>query len=133
MTNKSDRSCNSNATSVGVIELSWPPTINTYYTIARGRKILSKRGRKYKKLAAQELLAQQPETFKGNVRVHIDAYPPDRRKKRDIDNIQKVLLDVLDEHGVYADDSQVFALSIERKEPRPPGHVCIYVSDFQCG
>jgi len=37
-----------------MIELPWPPTVNTYYTVARGRKILSKKGRAYKEAVEEK-------------------------------------------------------------------------------
>ncbi|NBW22487.1 MAG: RusA family crossover junction endodeoxyribonuclease, partial [Caulobacteraceae bacterium] len=40
----------------------------------------------------------------GSVRVVIEAFPPDRRK-RDLDNILKSLLDALTHAGVWEDDS----------------------------
>lgn len=43
----------------------------------------------------------------------IDAYPPDRRK-RDLDNILKSLLDALQHAGIYSDDSQIDILKISR-------------------
>ena len=46
--------------------------------------------------------------------VTIEAYPPDKRK-RDLDNILKSLLDALQHAGMYPDDSQIDVLSIARK------------------
>lgn len=47
------------------------------------------------------------------LKVHIEAYPPDKRK-RDLDNLFKSLLDALEKSGVFKDDRQIDALSIER-------------------
>ncbi|NBW20709.1 MAG: RusA family crossover junction endodeoxyribonuclease [Caulobacteraceae bacterium] len=49
----------------------------------------------------------------GSVRVVIEAFPPDRRK-RDLDNILKSLLDALTHAGVWEDDSQIEDLRIYR-------------------
>lgn len=111
-----------------MISLPWPPTVNTYYTVARGRKIMSKRGRVYKANAAYELLKQGTETgLKGDICLTIRAYPPDRRK-RDLDNILKPILDVLTEYGAYGDDSQVSDLRIQRFNHRKPGRIEIVMS-----
>jgi crossover junction endodeoxyribonuclease RusA len=109
-----------------MIRLPWPPTVNHYYTVARGRKILSTRGRKYGKQAALEIIAQGAPCFKDSeVSVVIRAYPPDKRK-RDIDNIIKPILDVLS-GPVFDDDCQVSDLRITRYNPRKGGEVEILV------
>lgn len=48
--------------------------------------------------------------------VTIYAYPPDRRK-RDLDNILKCLLDSLEKAQVFVDDSQIDELIIRRVRP----------------
>ena len=108
-----------------MITLPWPPTVNTYYTVARNRKILSKRGRQFKEHAG--LLIRSPEKpLEGDISVFIRAYPPDRRK-RDIDNILKPVLDVLTTAGIYEDDSQVIDLRIQRFYPSGDGRVEVMV------
>ncbi len=113
-----------------VITLPWPPTVNTYYTIARNRKILSKKGRKYKQDAFILILGQLPRGFheyRSSVSLYIRAYPPDKRK-RDLDNILKPVLDSLTLGGVYEDDAQVEDLRIIRFNPCKPGRVEIDIS-----
>ena len=110
------------------LTLPWPPTVNTYYTVARGRKILSKKGRTYKLTCYKEILLQgQPDMLKGPVSVFIRAYPPDKRK-RDLDNLLKPILDVLTNAGLYEDDSQVDELMIQRFNLKAPGRVEIIIS-----
>jgi len=104
--------------------LSYPPSVNTYYRAYnqafRGGKgmtvLLSERGRKYKNLAQAELLEQNVRRGDPDARysVLIDMYPKDRRK-RDVDNILKPLLDVMEEYGVLPDDSQVDILTVRRR------------------
>lgn len=114
--------------------LDWPPTINTYWraTLKGGHGgigvRLSERGRKYKEKAYLELLEQRvPRGIVGRVEVLIDAHPADRRK-RDLDNILKPLLDVLQEYGVFLDDEQVDILTIRRRSKG--GYVDIHVSEI---
>ncbi len=57
--------------------------------------------------------------------VLIDAYPPDRRK-RDLDNILKPLLDVLQEYGIFPDDEQIDILIVRRRTKG--GYVDVHVS-----
>ena len=111
------------------ITLPWPPTVNNYYTVARGRKILSKRGRRYKNEAWLVLLAQgRYRQLQGDVSLFIRAYPPDKRR-RDLDNILKPVLDVLTTAGIYKDDSQVVDLRIQKFNPAKPGRIEIVVNE----
>jgi len=110
-----------------VIKLPWPPTVNTYYTIARGRKILSAKGRAFKKEAAAWMYEQNVEKGReGAYSVMIHVRPPDNRK-RDIDNLIKPLLDSLVEYGVLPDDSMIFDLRIQRFDPVKGGEVSLTV------
>ena len=108
------------------IRLPWPPTVNTYYTIARGRKILSKKGRDYKKYA---MPLWTGDLVSGQVEVNIEAHPPDKRK-RDLDNILKPILDLLTNNGVWKDDSQVDVLRIRRRHIAKPGYVRVYITEI---
>ena len=108
------------------IKLPWPPTVNTYYTIARGRKILSKKGRDYKKYAMPPWTGN---LVSGQVEVNIEAHPPDKRK-RDLDNILKPILDLLTNNGVWKDDSQVDVLRIRRRHIAKPGYVRVYITEI---
>ncbi len=95
------------------LRLPWPPTVNHYYTVARGRKVLSAKGRAYKKQCGYELLVQDaPKNLTARLEVNIDAWPPDKRK-RDLDNIVKPLLDALQDYGMF-DDEQIDILRIRR-------------------
>lgn len=109
------------------VRLPWPPTVNTYYTIARNRKILSAKGRMYK-IDGSVLLLQQkaPRGISGRLEVRIEAYPPDRRK-RDIDNVLKPLIDTLGDYGLFLDDEQIDILSIRRNAIEKPGYVRIHI------
>ena len=52
--------------------------------------------------------------------------PPDNRR-RDIDNVQKALLDALQHGGAYADDSQIVRLSIEKGPPVAGGRSLVRI------
>lgn len=114
-----------------MIRLPWPPTVNHYYTVARNRKILSKQGRAYKQEAAWLIASERHYTVqKGRICLTIHAHPPDKRK-RDLDNILKPILDSLTEAGVFEDDSQVDDLRITRFPPQNGGYVEIIVSSYE--
>lgn len=91
------------------INLPWPPSVNRYYRTFRGRVIISKEGRDYrKKVKAPE---RTEAVFDGPVMVEIKAYRPDNRK-RDLDNVLKVALDTLTHMLIWQDDSQIIDLRI---------------------
>lgn len=56
------------------------------------------------------------------LQIHILIYPPDK-KRRDLDNVCKVILDTLQRAGIYDDDFKIWKLTIERKEVRQYGEV----------
>ena len=114
--------------------LDWPPTVNTYWrqyvTKSTARVLLSERGRKYKERAALQLMSQGVvRELQGRVSVLIDAYVPDYRK-RDLDNILKPLLDVMEDYGVFEDDEQIDILTVRRRNKEKPGRVDIQVEEI---
>lgn len=60
------------------------------------------------------------------VSVHITTHAPDRRR-RDLDNINKALLDCLTHAGVYTDDSQIDDLHLVRGHIEKPGFVVVRI------
>ena len=111
------------------VTLPWPPTVNTYYTVARGRKILSSKGRNYKKACAI-ILSQNKGYIDGAIGVFIEAHYPDRRK-RDLDNILKPVLDALTDGGIYNDDSQIEALGIRKSDYGEKGTIIVTVKELE--
>ena len=93
------------------------------------RTLLSKKGREYRQNAAAELLRQGlvMRNLKGPMAVHITAYPPDRRK-RDLDNLPKAILDALTDANVWGDDSQVDDLRITRGQVVKHGSLAITIN-----
>lgn len=98
-----------------VLTLPYPPSVNRMWRQFRGRAILSKAGREYKERASRCATFGYGviEYLQGDVMVHIRAYMPDARR-RDIDNLPKMVLDAMTAGGVWRDDSQVKKLTIER-------------------
>ena len=105
--------------------LPWPPTVNTYWRAVNGRNILSKKARQYKKDAA---LFLNRVNLKGDLIVTIECHMPDKRR-RDLDNLLKPLLDVMGDAGVYEDDSQICDLRIFKSDYGDKGTVRINVKE----
>lgn len=107
--------------------LPWPPTINHAYNYWRGKVVKKKVAREFSKEVTAVVRRKGFEGFgESRIAVSIQAYPPDRRR-RDLDNIQKVLLDALQEAGCFKDDSQISQLKIVRGPVIEEGNGYVHV------
>lgn len=104
------------------IELPYPPSINHYWRRVGHRTLISREGRRFREHVVTILAARRITPLSGALEVKIDVYPPDNRR-RDIDNVQKALLDALQQGGAYLDDSQIIDLHARKRGPRSPGLV----------
>jgi len=113
-----------------VIELPWPPTANTYWRRNGARYFISKRGQDYREYVAKTCYDYQGIFIaEDRLRLRIKAYPPDRRK-RDLDNLFKSVLDSIQSAGIYVDDCQIDKLSIERM-PEHEGKIVVCVEKIE--
>ena len=108
------------------IILPFPPSVNRLWRCVKGRTILSKDGRLWFAAAADSVREQWPATVVTPVRVDILVIPPDKRK-RDIDNVVKPVLDALTKGMALKDDSLVDWLTVERRPAEKPGRVEIAI------
>jgi len=110
-----------------VLELPWPPSMNNYWRHVGHKTMLSAAGRIYRHAVAGAVLEQRAARhFAGRLSVIVQAYPPDRRR-RDLDNMLKAVLDALEAAGVYEDDSQIDELLIRRMGVVPNGGITVYI------
>jgi len=113
-----------------VLTLPFPPSVNGYWRNINGRTLISAKGRAYKKAVARltqwNYAAKQLES---RLEVLVILHPPDRRK-RDIDNSMKALLDSMQAAGVYLDDSQIDRLAIERGEIKQGGAAIVTINEI---
>lgn len=109
-------------TLVITLSLPYPPSVNGYWRAARGRIYMTRRGKEYRKAVAAELDKHDLAAINADVAISLDMYPPDKRV-RDVDNIQKPLLDALQSCGLLVNDSQVCLLVTARRKPRKGGRV----------
>lgn len=111
--------------------LPWPPTENTYRRFVKGnpRPLISDKGRRYKATVIGIIRASRyNRELAGRLEVEIMLRPPDRRR-RDIDNTLKALLDAMQAGGVYLDDSQIDSLHVQRCEPVKDGMVWVEITE----
>ena len=114
-------------------QFPYPPSLNKMYRVERNgfRRFLTTAAKKYKADCA--IIAGMGKSgsvaIEGLVEVSIILRPPDRRR-RDLDNTLKLLLDSL--NGIYwDDDSQIARLTIERGEVMKQGAVFLQVTAYQ--
>ena len=108
------------------LELPFPPSVNHYYRRVGARTLISREGRRFREKVCALLAVVGGGPMKGPLRMEIEVYPPDRRR-RDIDNVQKALLDALEHGGMYRDDSQITDLRIRRCEVVPKGRTLVRI------
>ena len=110
--------------------LPYPPSVNHYWVHARGRAFISKAGRKFRESVIWECKAKRVPRQPGRLGVVIRACPPDKRR-RDLDNVLKGVLDALEHAGVYRDDSQVDDLRICRGSVLKGGALLVQIAQLR--
>jgi len=114
-----------------LLTLPYPTRVNHYWRHFRGRTLISQEGRAYREHVCALLGGngpRQPPTG-GRIALGMEAFPPDRRK-RDLDNLQKPVLDALEHSGVYEDDSQIDLLVTRRRERTKGGKLIVRIDAF---
>ena len=122
---------------VAAVELPYPPSVNDYWRSRwspKQRRVivyLDDSGKQYRIDCLAAMLQQRGcgRRLKGRLRLTIGAYMPDRRV-RDLDNIQKALLDGMKHGGLYHDDGQIDYLTIVRMPVLPPHGLIRVVAEY---
>ena len=112
------------------IRLPYPPSTNRYYRVVEGRVLISKDGRAYRQKICSIIHSLKLETAKKSIELEmvIHAHPPDRRQ-RDVDNLQKPLLDALEKAFLFENDSQIKKLTTEMLEPCKGGMILVTIEE----
>lgn len=113
-----------------VLELPYPPSVNHYWRRVGPRTLISRAGRAFRERICELLLARRVRPLAGPLAVTIDVFPPDRRR-RDIDNLTKSLLDALEHGHAYHDDSQIESLTITKRDVEPPGKTIVTIAPIE--
>lgn len=110
--------------------LPYPPTINSYWATFRNRRITTKRGRDYVKLAAEKMteLKLNDEMISEKIAFEMTINPPTLRKY-DVDNFTKGVFDALTKCSFWVDDEQVQKLTVKKGVKTKGGNVevCVYL------
>lgn len=97
----------------------YPPSINHYYGIAKRISryavfMTAKTKAWHREVLLTNKIYPEPIFTNPDIKVNIIACPPDKRK-RDLDNILKPILDILQHLRVIKDDALIVSLTIEKK------------------
>ncbi|UOF81561.1 endodeoxyribonuclease ruS [Bacteriophage sp.] len=113
------------------LSLPFPPSVNSYRTIYRGMMRLSKEGRAFKAAVADYVVEYRvPKLGDAKLKVTMVLFPRDKRKI-DIDNRIKAVLDALEDAGVFNNDFQVDHLEIIRGKPVKGGGIRVMIEAIE--
>lgn len=106
------------------IVLPWAPSVNNLYVNAGRKRVRSPAYRKWQNEAGWHLKVAKPHKFLGPVNIEIELCPPDKRRF-DVDNKNKAILDLLVTHGVIEGDDSRFVKSAVARCVENSVHSCV--------
>ena len=115
---------------VNELTLPFPPSANRLYRRVGPRTLISREGRRYRETVCALLAAAGVRPLFGPIAVQIDYFPPDRRV-RDLDNLQKGLLDALQHGGAFENDSQIKELHTRMGKPILGGKCLVWMREIR--
>ena len=112
------------------LELPYPPSVNSYWRANGHRRYISKEGVAFTNKVSLIVKTQKPKTF-GDKQVAISVMiHPRSKRKFDLDNTLKAILDALMKAGMYDDDSQIEYIEIARGEAVDGGKAVVHLYDY---
>ncbi|MGB9619088.1 MAG: RusA family crossover junction endodeoxyribonuclease, partial [Armatimonadota bacterium] len=116
--------------------LPYPPSVNRYWRRVGNRTVLSREARRFRARVkdawfVQKFVHRREALGDVPVEVKMIVKPPDKRR-RDLDNVIKAVLDGIESAGVIADDWQVRRLELEFGDCVDGGAVLITIGTMPC-
>lgn len=108
------------------LDIPYPPSVNHYWHARGNRRFIGKKGVEFRLLVA-EAAAESGIKLTGRVSIFLSMFPPDRRR-RDLDNTLKAVLDALQHAGCYDDDEQIDEIRVVRREIIKGGRCKVVIS-----
>ena len=123
--------------------LPWPPSTNAYYRAIVRTKLVNGKLTHY----PAAILSEKARAYKGKVKLAVGFFPvplsgpvavsmvlhPPTKRKYDIDNRFKAVLDSLTAAGVWLDDSQVVELQAAKGDIIKSGQVVVRIMEVESG
>ena len=115
-----------------LLELAFPPSSNHYWRYVNSQVLKSKDARDYIEAVGQIWMVSRQKAFPKDERLKLEvlAMPKDKRR-RDLDNLLKVLCDALESAGVFKNDSQIDEIVIKRGEVYPEGKLLLTLTPIE--
>jgi crossover junction endodeoxyribonuclease RusA len=109
------------------LELPWPPSVNHYWRRnPRGGNYISAEGKTYLQHVALLMRQARVKPVEGPVSFKVRLHPPNR-KRRDLDNSLKVLIDAVAKGGALGDDFQIKHIEASMLDVVPDGHATVTI------
>ena len=118
-------------TKKGIVELTlpWPPSVNLAYRTWNNKLVKTKVASAYFNQESLLIRSKGIQSFgESRIKVEVKCYPPDK-KRRDLDNLGKVLIDTLENSGLFKNDSQIDDLHFIRECVKSPGFVVVRIEE----
>tara|TARA_R100000963_G_C4642571_1_gene106248 strand:- start:76 stop:471 length:396 start_codon:yes stop_codon:yes gene_type:complete len=97
------------------LELAFPPSGNIYYRYVNSKVLRSKKAKDYIKYVGLIWLHSKQKSFSKDKRLKLEIFVMSKdKRKRDLDNLLKILCDAMEEARIFNDDSQIDEIVITR-------------------
>ena len=112
-------------------ELPYPPSVNNYWHASGKRRYISPAGKKFTEEVNLIVQNARFKTFgSASLGISVMIHPRSKRKF-DLDNTLKAILDALMKANVYDDDSQFEYIEIARGEAKDGGSAVVHIYEIE--
>ena len=112
-----------------ILNLPYPNSANTHWRHARGRTYVSQSGMRYRAKVGDYISEVRLSAPNGFLEIIVALYP-DSKRRADIDNRIKPLLDALTHAGFWEDDSLISKITVERMGITKGGKAVVIVLPY---